>query len=146
MVIFSIERITFSNEFHGKILNLILKKKKNLTKVDASRCLSIYREKKDSMYLCHEKYDLQQAVEIELSSRVMCKVLFFGSYCSHYTRCENFNFFPTPHNILLYFFRNLRYLIEVLKCFLDGIQLRNVLNFDSELTRLFFCIIIVTPL
>ena len=32
------------------------------------------------MYLRHEKYDIQQAVKIELSSRVMCKVLFFGSY------------------------------------------------------------------
>ena len=75
----------------------------------------------DSMYLCHEKYDIQQAVEIELSSYVMCKVLFFGLYCSHHTRREKFNFFLTPHNVLFYFFRNLRYLIEVLKCFLDGI-------------------------
>ena len=102
------------------ILILILKKK-ILKKVDASRCLSIYRDGTDSMYLCHEKYDIQQAVEIELSSCVMCKVLFFGSYCSHHTRREKFNFFPKPHKILLYFFRNLRYLIEVLKCFLDGI-------------------------
>ena len=38
-----------------------------------------------------------------------------------HTRREKFNFFPAPHNILLYFFRNLQYLIEVLKCFLDGI-------------------------
>ena len=72
------------------------------------------RDKTDSMYLCHEKYDIQQAVEIELSSRVMYEVLFFGWYYSHHTRREKFNFFPTPHNILLYFFRNLRYLIEVL--------------------------------
>ena len=37
------------------------------------------------------------------------------------TRREKSNSFPTPHNILLYIFWNLRYLIEVLKCFLDGI-------------------------
>ena len=49
------------------------------------------------------------------------KVLFFDSYCSHHTRREKFNSFPATHNILLYFFRNLLYLIEVLKCFLDGI-------------------------
>ena len=73
------------------------------------------------MCLCYEKYDMQQAVEIELSSRVMCKVLVFGSYCSHHTRRKKSNFFPLLHNILLYFFWNLRYLIEVLKCFLDGI-------------------------
>ena len=47
--------------------------------------------------------------------------LFFGSYCSHHTRREEFNSFPAPHNILLYFFQYLLYLIEVLKCFLDGI-------------------------
>ena len=53
---------------------------------------------------------------------VLCdKVLFFGSYCSHRTRPEKFNSFPATHNILLYFFQNLLYLIEVLKCFLDGI-------------------------
>ena len=74
----------------------------------------VYRE-------CYEKYDIQQAVEIGLSFRVMCEVVFFSSYCSHHTRREKFKFFPAPHNILLYFFRNLRYLIEVLKCFLDGI-------------------------
>ena len=67
-----------------------------------SRCLCVYRDKTWSMYLCYEKYNIQQAVEIGLSSRVMCKVLFFGSYCSHHTRRENFNFFPAPHNILLY--------------------------------------------
>ena len=67
------------------------------------------------------KYDIQQTVEIGLSSRDMCKVLFFGSYCSHHTRRAKFNFFPAPHNILLYFFRNLRYLIEVLEFFLNGI-------------------------
>ena len=27
------------------------------------------------MYMCSEKYGMQQAVEIELSSRVMCRVL-----------------------------------------------------------------------
>ena len=75
----------------------------------------VYRDKTDSMYLCYEKYDIQQPVETELSSRVMCKVLFFGSYCLHHTRREKFIFCPAPH-----FFRNLRYLIEVLKCFLDG--------------------------
>ena len=47
--------------------------------------------------------------------------LFFGSYCSHHTRHEKFNSSPSTHNILLYFFQNLLYLIEVLKCFLDGI-------------------------
>ena len=53
------------------------------------------------MYLCCEKYDMQQAVEIGLSSRVMCRALVFGSYCSHHTRRENSNFFPMMHNILL---------------------------------------------
>ena len=73
------------------------------------------------IYPCYEKYDIQQAVEIGLSSRVMCKVLFFGSYCLHHTRREKCNFFPAPHNILYYIFLwNLRYLI-VLKCFLEGI-------------------------
>ena len=114
------------NKFYYAVWQLLLYyyrdfPSKILEKVDASRCLSIYRAKTDSMYLCHEKYDIQQAVGIKLSSRVMCKVLFFGSYCSHHTRREKFNFFPTPRNILLYFFRNLRYLIEVLKCFLDSI-------------------------
>ena len=33
------------------------------------------------MYPFYEKYGIQQAVEIELSSRVMCRVLDFGSYC-----------------------------------------------------------------
>ena len=42
-----------------------------------------------------------------------CKVLFFGSYCLHHTRRKQFNFFPAMHNTLLYFFRNLQYLIEV---------------------------------
>ena len=37
-------------------------------------------------YLWYEKYGMQQAVEIGLSSRVMCRVLVFGSYCSHHTR------------------------------------------------------------
>ena len=46
---------------------------------------------------------------------------FFGLYCSHHTRPEKLNSFLATHNILLYFFRNLLYLIEVLKCFLDGI-------------------------
>ena len=75
------------------------------------------------MYLCYERYDMQQAVEIGLSSRVMCKVLVCGSYCSHHTLREKSNFFPLLHNIpvLLYIFWNLRYLIKVLKCFLDGI-------------------------
>ena len=86
-----------------------------------SWCLPVYRDKTNSMYLCYEKYDIQQAVEIGLSSRVMCKVFFFNSYCSHYTRREKFNFLPAPSNILLYFYLNLRYLIDVLKCFLDGI-------------------------
>ena len=36
-------------------------------------------------------------------------------------------------------------IFEVVKCFLDGILLRNVLNFESNWTCLFFCIIIVTP-
>ena len=53
------------------------------------------------MYLCYEKYDMQQAVEIGLSSRGMCRVLVFGSYCSYHTRRENFNFFPLLDNILL---------------------------------------------
>ena len=30
------------------------------------RCFSVYTDKSDSMYLCYEKYDIQQAVEIGL--------------------------------------------------------------------------------
>ena len=85
--------------------------------------MPLHLQKQNEFYVpvsC-EKYNIQQAVEIELSSRVMCKILFFSLYCSHHTRREKFNFFPTPHNIILYFFRNLRYFIEVLKYFLDGI-------------------------
>ena len=41
--------------------------------------LPVYREKTDCMYLCYEKYDTQQAVEIGLSARVMCRVLVIGS-------------------------------------------------------------------
>ena len=41
-----------------------------------SRCLPVYRDKTDSMYLCHEKYDLQQAVEIGLQS---CLIRYFSS-------------------------------------------------------------------
>ena len=67
-------------------------------------------------------YDIQQVVEIGLLSRVMCKLLFFGSYCWHHTRRKNSNFFPAPYNILFFFFFwNLRYLIKLLKCFFDGI-------------------------
>ena len=40
--------------------------------------------------------------------------LFFGSYCSHHNRCEKFNSFPATHNILIYSFQNLLYLIA--KC------------------------------
>ena len=36
-------------------------------------------------YLCYEKNVMQQVVDIGLSSRVMCRILFFGSYCSHHT-------------------------------------------------------------
>ena len=31
-----------------------------------TRWLPVYRDKTDSMYLCYEKYDIQQAVEIGL--------------------------------------------------------------------------------
>ena len=51
------------------------------------------------MYLFYEKYDIQQAVEIELSFGVMYKALFFGLYCSRHTQREKFNFFSTTHNI-----------------------------------------------
>ena len=49
------------------------------------------------------------------------KVLFFDLYCSHHTPREKFNSFPPTRNIQLYFFRSPLGLIEVLKCFLDGI-------------------------
>ena len=41
---------------------------------------------------CYEKYNMQQAVEIGLPSRVI--VLVFGSYCSHHTRREKFDLSP----------------------------------------------------
>ena len=47
---------------------------------------------------------MQQAVEIGFLSRVMCKVLIFGSYCSHHTRREKSNFLPLVYNTLLCFF------------------------------------------
>ena len=71
------------------------------------------------MYVCYEKYDIQQAVGIGLQSRVIRYS--FGLYCSHHSRREKFNSFPATHNILLYFFRNLLYLIEVLK-----VKIRNL--------------------
>ena len=40
---------------------------------------------------------------------------FFPKFFSHHTRREKFNSFPATHNILLYFFQILLYLIEVLK-------------------------------
>ena len=82
-----------------------------------SRCFLVCRANTDSMYLCCEKYDLQRAVEIGLSSRMMCEVLVFDSYCSHHTRRKKSNFFPLLHNILFIFFLHLRYFIEVLKFF-----------------------------
>ena len=39
----------------------------------------LQRQKGLFMYLCYEKYGMQQAVEIGLLSRVMCSVLVFGS-------------------------------------------------------------------
>ena len=72
-------------------------------------------------YLCYQKYDIQQAVDMGLTSHVMCKILVFGSYCSQHTRRKKSSFSLLRYNILLYFFWNLRYLIEVLKCFLYGI-------------------------
>ena len=45
----------------------------------------LQRQNEPFMYLCSEKYDMQQAVEIGLSSRVMYNVLVFGSYCLHHT-------------------------------------------------------------
>ena len=54
------------------------------------------------MYLCYEKYGMQQAVEIGLSSRVMCIILVFGSYCTLYTRREKSNFFPSLRNLLFW--------------------------------------------
>ena len=66
------------------------------------RCLPVYQRQNGLfMYLWYEKYGMQQAVEIGLSSRVMCRVLVFGSYCSHHTRREKFNFSPLLHNINL---------------------------------------------
>ena len=51
------------------------------------------------MYMCYEKYNMQQAVKIGFSSRVMYTVLVFGSYCLHHTRREKSDFFPLLHNI-----------------------------------------------
>ena len=79
------------------ILILILKKNS-----EKSQCLSIYRDKTDSMYMCHEKYDIQQGVEIELSSRVMCK----GSYCSAHTAHITLDVKSSisfPHRIIYYY-------------------------------------------
>ena len=52
-------------------------------------------------YLWYEKYGMQQAVEIGLSSRVMCRVLVFGSYCSHHTRRKKSIFSPC---CIIYYF------------------------------------------
>ena len=89
-----------------------------------SRCLPVYRNKTDSMYLCHEKYDLQQAVEIGLQS---CVIRYSSSVHTAHITLDVKSSIPSLQRIrnilfiLLYFFWNLLYLIEVLKCFLDGI-------------------------
>ena len=116
--------LTFFFQFFPNIFfNFFLKFFSNLLFYGVySQCFSVYRDKTDSMYLCYEKYDIQQAARNwTLVSCDKVHLLRFSSYCSHHTRREKFNSFPATHNILLYFFRNLLYLIEVLKCCLDGI-------------------------
>ena len=61
------------------------------------------------MYLCYETAGMQQAIEIGLLSRVMCRVLVFGSYCLHQTRRKKYNFFPLLHNILFRAFISVPY-------------------------------------
>ena len=74
----------------------------------------------DSMYLCCEKYDLQLAVEIGLHS---CVIRYSSSVHTAHITLDPKSSIPFPQRIIYYytFFRNLLYLIEVLKCFLDGI-------------------------
>ena len=74
------------------------------------------------MYPCYEKYDVQQTMEIGLSSRVMCKVYSSSAHTAHITLGVK-SLISSPHRLIYYYiiFSNLRYLIEVLKCFLGGI-------------------------
>ena len=78
---------------------------------------SPFTETKRTLCICVMKNIISKRSTLDFS----LVWLFFGSYCSHHTRREKLNSFPATHNIILYFFQNLLYLIEVLKCFLDGI-------------------------
>ena len=95
--------IFFIKNFFSKI------KKKILFLRALLSMLSVYRDKTDSIYMC---------IKNMISKR---SKLDFSSYCSHHTRREKFNSCSATHNVLLYIFQNMLYLIEVLKCFLDGI-------------------------
>ena len=79
--------------------------------------VSPFTETKRNLCICVMKNMISKRSKLDLS----LVWLFFGLYCSHHTRREKFNSFPATNNILLYLFQNLLYLIEVLKCFLDGI-------------------------
>ena len=76
-----------------------------------------FTETKRTLCICVMKNMISKRSKLDFS----LVWLFLGSYCLHHTRREKFNSFPATHNILLSFFQNLLYLIEVLKCFLDGI-------------------------
>ena len=65
------------------------------------RCLAVYGNKTDTLSICNKKY-MQQAIEIGLSSLVMCRVLRFGLYCSHHTQREKSNFFPFLHEYTIF--------------------------------------------
>ena len=78
---------------------------------------SPFTETKRTLFI----YVMQNMISMRSKLDFSLVWVFFGSYCSHHTRREKFNSFLAKHNILLYFFKNLLYLIEVLKCFLDGI-------------------------
>ena len=84
------------------------------------RCFPVYRGKTESMYLCYEKYDIQQAVEIGLQSRV---IRYSSSVHTAHITLDVKSSIPSPQRIIYYyiFFWNLFDLIEVLKSFLNGI-------------------------
>ena len=84
-----------------------------LRALDASQ----FTEPERTLCICVMKNMISKWLKLDFS----LMWVFFGSYCSHHTRRGKFNSFPATHNILLYFFQNMLYLIEVLKCFLGGI-------------------------
>ena len=72
------------------------------------------------MYLCYEQYNIQQAVEIRLWSRV---IRYCSSVHTAHITLDVKSLIPFPQRIIYYyiFFGIWLYLIEALECFFHGI-------------------------